>query len=299
MRRFCFVIALVAGWLAGGQVVQAQPGYGKPSKPTFPSGTGFQPSKPPSGGGFKPPSMPPGGGIKPPSLPSGGGFKPPSGGGSKPPSLPSGGGFKPPSLPPGGGLKPPMFPPGGGSNFPPLSNLGGGGGFPPLPNLGNGGGFPPLVPPNGGGVFPPLPNLGGGGGFPPLPPLGGGGGPPVIILLKPPVVPVNPDPILIVPPNGGSDIEEETQPAEEYGMKITQLAPKGAAAAANLQVGHIIVSVGEERVRSFDELTAILAKAEGEVEFIVFVEETRQYAKTTVTPVNGKIGVATEPVVLK
>ena len=123
-----------------------------------------------------------------------------------------------------------------------------------------------------------------------------------IIVIKPviyPWNPVNPNPIIILQPaipNGGSDI---VPVAQEWGMKITEVAPNGAAAAANLQVGHIIVSVGDKRVQSFDELTAILAQATGTLEFVVYIAETQQLAKAMVTPVNGRIGVATEPVILK
>lgn len=155
---------------------------------------------------------------------------------------------------------------------------------------------PPVKPP----VVPPVvvnPNP------PGKPPFNPPWGKPIIVI-KPvypiyPWYPVNPNPIIILQPaipNGGSDI---VPVAQEWGMKITEVAPNGAAAAANLQVGHIILSVGDKRVQSFDELTAILGQTTGPLEFVVYIAETQQLAKAMVTPVNGKIGVATEPVILK
>jgi hypothetical protein len=97
---------------------------------------------------------------------------------------------------------------------------------------------------------------------------------------------------------GGSDIEAAPQPVE-WGLKITQLVPDGPAAKGQLQVGHIIVMAGDQRTGSFEQLTGVLGQANGPIEVIIFLEDTRQLVKAVITPVGGKIGVAVEPVQLK
>lgn len=111
-------------------------------------------------------------------------------------------------------------------------------------------------------------------------------------------VPVVVPPVVIQQPVGGSDIDA-APPAAEWGLKITQLAPDGPAAKAQLQVGHIIVMAGNQRTQSFEQLTGVLAQATEPIEVIIFLEDTRQLVKTVITPVGGKIGVAVEPVQIK
>jgi hypothetical protein len=189
------------------------------------------------------------------------------------------------------------LPKGGGPGIGTLPKNGPGPGVGTLPKGGPGPGG--LGGPKGGVVI--IPKLGGPGvAF--IPKLGGPlgpriGGPYILgpvngpIPVLPPVV-VNP-----VSPTGGSDIEPAA--AQEWGMKITQLAADGAAAKANLQVGHVIVYAAETRVQSFEELTGVLAQATGPIEIVVYLADTKSLAKTTITPVNGKIGVATDPVVIE
>ena len=98
--------------------------------------------------------------------------------------------------------------------------------------------------------------------------------------------------------SGGSDIDV-APPTEEWGMKILEVAPDGAAAEASLQANDIIMNVGDRRVQSFEELTAALAAADGPVELVFINGENNQLEKLTISPVKGKVGIATEAVVVK
>jgi hypothetical protein len=97
---------------------------------------------------------------------------------------------------------------------------------------------------------------------------------------------------LAVVPAGGSDI-----PPEECGLKIMQVAPN-AAARADLRVRDIVVMVAGTRTQSFAELTAALAAA-GTIEIVIINGENNQLEKMLITPLNGKIGVAADPVQLQ
>jgi membrane-associated protease RseP (regulator of RpoE activity) len=103
-------------------------------------------------------------------------------------------------------------------------------------------------------------------------------------------------PVIIQQPIGGSDIDV---PPPEWGLKVTQLAPEGPAAKAMLQVGHVIVMAGDQRTQSFEQLTGVLNKANGPIEVVIYLENTRQLVKTVIAPQGGKIGVAVEPVLIK
>lgn len=84
----------------------------------------------------------------------------------------------------------------------------------------------------------------------------------------------------------------------ETGMRITDLY-EGAARQAALREGDIIVLVGEARVRNFDDLVAALARANGPVDVTYIAGGNNKLEKTTLTPVEGKIGVGVIPVSIR
>jgi S1-C subfamily serine protease len=100
------------------------------------------------------------------------------------------------------------------------------------------------------------------------------------------------------PPAGGSDIDDSTPPATEYGLAISRVLDGSAAAKAGLRAGDILLSIGADRVQSFDEMVAALAKAAGNVDVIFVNGESGQTERMPVTPAGGKLGVAVEPVPL-
>ena len=152
---------------------------------------------------------------------------------------------------------------------------------PPMPPKNN----PPMPPMN-----PPMPPM----NNPPAPPKNK---PPIIV----PVFPVNPFPYpppIVVRP-APIIIVETPIIATEYGMLITEQSRTGPASQAGMRVKDIILSVGGRRVQSFDQLAGALALADGPVEVVFYNSETQQTEKTLVTPVNGRIGIATEPVAIR
>ncbi len=108
----------------------------------------------------------------------------------------------------------------------------------------------------------------------------------------PPVVvwPVRPAPIVIV---------ETPVIVREYGMLITEESRTGPASHAGIRVNDIILSVGGQRTQSFEQLASALALANGAVEVAFYNSESKQVEKTLVTPINGRIGIATEPVEIR
>jgi S1-C subfamily serine protease len=96
---------------------------------------------------------------------------------------------------------------------------------------------------------------------------------------------------------GGSDIDPDP-PAEakQFGLQVTYLAEGGGAARAGIAVGDILISIGGERVQSFDEMVAAIARAGGTVEVLLARAETLEAEKVALVPVGGKCGVAVEPV---
>jgi membrane-associated protease RseP (regulator of RpoE activity) len=96
---------------------------------------------------------------------------------------------------------------------------------------------------------------------------------------------------------GGSDVDPDPPvEAKQFGLQVTFLAEGGGAARAGIAVGDILISIGGERVQSFDEMVAAVAKADGPVEAIVARAETLEAEKLVLVPVGGKCGVAVEPV---
>jgi len=86
--------------------------------------------------------------------------------------------------------------------------------------------------------------------------------------------------------------------SQEWGMKVTELKANGAAARADLRVGDIIVAVAGKRVQSFDELASALAERNTATEFVFVNSENNKLEKMNITPANGKLGIATEAVVV-
>jgi membrane-associated protease RseP (regulator of RpoE activity) len=104
-------------------------------------------------------------------------------------------------------------------------------------------------------------------------------------------------PGVVVP--GASIVERAPEVAQEWGMKLTDVAPKGVAARADLHVGDIIMMAGGVRTQSFEDLAAALAAANGPIEIVFINAENNQQEKMQIVPVNGKIGVATLAVVVE
>jgi hypothetical protein len=91
-------------------------------------------------------------------------------------------------------------------------------------------------------------------------------------------------------------IQMPEEPAAEYGLKVNYLADSGAAAQAGVGVGDILLTIGGERVQSFDEMAAAAAKAGGPVEVVLARADTFEMVKLVVVPAAGKLGVAVDPV---
>ena len=105
-------------------------------------------------------------------------------------------------------------------------------------------------------------------------------------------------------PAGDSDPVPSPMPsqlnaAQEWGMKVTEITPNGAAAKADLRVGDTIVSAAGKRIQSFEDLTAVLASANGSIEIAILNGENNKLEKMNIVPVSGKIGILTEPVVVE
>ena len=81
----------------------------------------------------------------------------------------------------------------------------------------------------------------------------------------------------------------------EYGLRLTALDPAGPGAAAGLQVGDVILTVGGERVQTLDDLRA--ATAPNVSTDLVFLRSaTGQTEEATATPQGGLLGVTVEQV---
>jgi tetratricopeptide (TPR) repeat protein len=90
----------------------------------------------------------------------------------------------------------------------------------------------------------------------------------------------------------------EVRRLNRTGLKITEVKDGGPAKKARLSVGDVILEVGGKRVHTFAELTAALGEAKGPVD-VVFISRDGKSLGTTVTPSDGKIGVAVEPAELE
>jgi hypothetical protein len=84
-------------------------------------------------------------------------------------------------------------------------------------------------------------------------------------------------------------------PSNEWGLQITDL-PDGPAKKADLRKGDIILGVGQTRTQTLEDLQKALAASTGKAEIVFINGENKKVEKIPVTPVNGKIGVAVEPI---
>jgi len=105
-------------------------------------------------------------------------------------------------------------------------------------------------------------------------------------------------------PQGGivqtSNYEPATQPpVMNWGLRIDEVVPGGAAKKADLRKGDVIIGVGTTRTQSFEELQKALSAGSGNLEVVFLNSENRKMEKARVTPVDGKIGVAVVPVSLR
>ena len=81
----------------------------------------------------------------------------------------------------------------------------------------------------------------------------------------------------------------------EYGLQVSNVLD-GAAKKANLQTGDIILGIGKTRTQSFEELQQALADSKGPTEVVFINHENKKVEKLAITPVDGKIGVAVDPI---
>jgi S1-C subfamily serine protease len=84
----------------------------------------------------------------------------------------------------------------------------------------------------------------------------------------------------------------------EYGLQVTDVL-EGTARKAGMRAGDVIVNVGSARTQSFEELQQALGASRGPTEISFVNGYSRKVEKLTVTPVDGKIGVAVVPVALR
>jgi len=81
------------------------------------------------------------------------------------------------------------------------------------------------------------------------------------------------------------------------GLKIITVVDSGAAGGAGLREGDIILKVGPQRVHNREELSSALATAKGPVDVVFYRDGEREVL--SVTPEDGKLGVAFEPAVVE
>ncbi|MBM3979163.1 MAG: PDZ domain-containing protein [Planctomycetes bacterium] len=161
---------------------------------------------------------------------------------------------------------------------------------------------PPLGQQVDGIVTPPKPQ-------PPLPqPLPQ---PPIIVIPpvqppvkpQPPVVPpqpqppVNPQPMPEPEPQPQPDPEPQAMPATEgNALRVKERVLDAAAANAGIELGDILIMVGETRVKTEADLTAALSAAKGKVVVTYFNPRDNKVETRELTPDAGSIGVKVEPV---
>jgi hypothetical protein len=225
----------------------------------------------------------------------GGGGRPGGGGGGRPGGFgPGGGGFGRP-----GGFGPGGFGPGGGGigrpggfgpgGFGPAGFGGGGGGF---GRGGFGGGF------YGGGLY--LGGLFAGGYYgnfysnPGIAPYSSR----FAMNYSIPLYPGYSGQVYLPQGSGGIAGTAGVDSSGETGLQITEVLEGGTAKQADFRAGDVILGVGKNRTRTFEELKAALAASKDDVDIIFINGEDGKVEKLPVKPIEGKIGVAVVPVQL-
>jgi S1-C subfamily serine protease len=86
----------------------------------------------------------------------------------------------------------------------------------------------------------------------------------------------------------------------EWAMKVTEVAPDGPAAKADLRVGDIIYNVDGVRMQTPRDLDTAIEAATGPIEIeIISPENNNKIDKFTVTPAEGKFGFTAARAVVK
>lgn len=79
-------------------------------------------------------------------------------------------------------------------------------------------------------------------------------------------------------------------------MQIQELAPRGPAARAGLQVGDIILKIDGRRTKTFEDVRAALIASRGKSEVIFFDPDENKTDALEVAVVNSQIGVAVDQI---
>lgn len=81
----------------------------------------------------------------------------------------------------------------------------------------------------------------------------------------------------------------------ESGLQITEVMD-GPAKQGRLQVGDIILGIGQTRTQTFDELQRALTATRGQAEVVFINHENKNVERLPITPVDNKLGIAVVPV---
>lgn len=122
---------------------------------------------------------------------------------------------------------------------------------------------------------------------------------------QPPVIPpqpqppVNPQPQPMPQPEPEPEPQPEPQPmpaTEGNALRVKERVLDDVAANAGIELGDILLKVGETRVKTEADLTAALAAAKGKVVVTYFNPRDNKVETRELTPTAGSIGVKVEPV---
>jgi hypothetical protein len=118
---------------------------------------------------------------------------------------------------------------------------------------------------------------------------------------QPPVVPPQPQPPVNPQPQPMPQPEPEPEPqpmpaTEGNALRVKERVLGAAAANAGIELGDILLKVGETRVKTEADLTAALAAANGKVVVTYFNPRDTKVETRELTPDAGSIGVKVEPV---
>jgi len=105
-----------------------------------------------------------------------------------------------------------------------------------------------------------------------------------------------------VVPNAGAlppPVQTDPPPAEEeplYGMKITDMDPKGSAYQEGLRVGDVILAVNGQPTPVFENLRAALQAGGSRADVVFLNKDNGKVERVIVRPVDTRIGVTVEEV---